>query len=193
MTGTTRERYGIVEFTRRWMWKAKGTLIETAHTDLEALQERVKPDDARYGVVELRYDAEPGRAITSMSLDHRGVWLEDAVYTRSPTQPLAPSPDAERRDSDESKNEVRAVAGWVPEHEAEAALGRAQGALSPDVYASIAQRCEPEIQLSQDGSCRLWRDEPHSVHLEPGQYLEQLIKRHVRSLSPPADSEGTSR
>jgi hypothetical protein len=99
-------------------------------------------------------------------------------------------------------DEVRAVAGWVREHEAEAALDRAPGSLSPEVYASIAACCEADIQLSQDGRLRVWSDGgPHEVHIDrgvfdavarlahlaglrPEQYIEQLIKRHVRSIAP---------
>jgi hypothetical protein len=98
--------------------------------------------------------------------------------------------------------EVRRVAGWVREHEAAAAIEGVRGSITPDAYASIAECCEPEIQLSQDGQRRLWSDGgPHEVQLEPGafeavaclallagmrpeQYIEQLIKRHVRSLAP---------
>jgi len=91
---------------------------------------------------------------------------------------------------------VRAVAGWLRESEAEAAIDLP---LPPGVDAStLANLCEPEIRLSPNG-LRLYADGgPCEVRIEPGafeavarlaklrgmrpeQYIEQLIKRHVRS------------
>lgn len=100
-------------------------------------------------------------------------------------------------------HEVRAVAGWVRESDAEAAIDALArpGSLCPNDRASIAACCDPEIQLSRDGQLRQWSSEPHAVHLDPlvfeaaarlaklaglrpEQFIEQLIKRHVRSLAP---------
>ena len=97
-----------------------------------------------------------------------------------------------------NQGEVRAVAGWVHECEAEDAV--LELPLPADVYASIADLCEPSIQL-RNGRRTYADGGPREVHIEPGtfealarlaklrgirpeQYVEQLIKRHVRALAP---------